>query len=157
MSQSPTSRRRPDRTSLESTRVRAEGADAIGTPHVFQAAFQRDSARVAEMRRATALLLQRAGLPKRLAGDVVLAVSELVTNAVVHGEGDVKLWVRVIDGEVRVSVTDKNPSPAVLKDPDSDRESGRGLHLVAALADAWESLGEETWCEFRFGTGRGAA
>ncbi len=60
----------------------------------------------------------------RWRGLVVLAVSELVTNAVVHGEGEVVLRITVGVDVVRVSVTDHNPAPAVLKEAGPDGESG---------------------------------
>ncbi|MFF1917988.1 hypothetical protein ACFVYE_41935 [Streptomyces sp. NPDC058239] len=67
----------------------------------------------------------------------------------VHGEGEVVLRITVAVDVVRVSVTDHKPAPAVLKEAGHDGESGRGIRLVDAISDAWESNGEETWCEFR--------
>jgi anti-sigma regulatory factor (Ser/Thr protein kinase) len=84
-----------------------------------------------------------------VAGFAVLAVSELITNAVVHGEGEIVLRIAVYVDVVRISVTDHNPAPAVLKEAGPDGESGRGIRLVDAISDAWESCGKETWCEFR--------
>jgi anti-sigma regulatory factor (Ser/Thr protein kinase) len=101
------------------------------------------------MRRIARAFLRRCRVSEPVAGFVVLAVSELVTNAVVHGEGEVVLRITVAVEVVRVSVTDHNPAPAVLKEAGPDGESGRGIRLVDAISDAWESSGEETWCEFR--------
>lgn len=117
--------------------------------HACQAAFLPDLAQVGEMRQTTRAFLRRCRVSKPVAGFVVLAVSELVTNAVVHGEGEVALRIAVSVDVVRVSVTDQNPAPAVLKEAGPDGESGRGIRLVDAISDAWESSGEETWCEFR--------
>ncbi|PSK58436.1 hypothetical protein B0E38_01461 [Streptomyces sp. 111WW2] len=93
--------------------------------------------------------LRRCRTSTPVAEFVVLAVSELVTNAVVHGEGEIVLRITVAVDVVRVSVTDHNPAPAVLKETGRDGESGRGIRLVDAISDAWESNGAETWCEFR--------
>ncbi|MEU8560566.1 ATP-binding protein [Streptomyces cyaneofuscatus] len=112
-------------------------------------AFRPDPRWVSETRSTTAAFLQRAALPEALVSDVVLAVSELVTNAIVHGEGDVCLQVSVESEEVRVSVSDQSPERAVLVQAEGDRESGRGVLLVAAFAQAWGSSGAETWCSFR--------
>lgn len=101
------------------------------------------------MRQTTRAFLGRCRVSKPVVGVVVLAVSELVTNAVVHGEGEVVLRITVAVDVVRVSVTDHNPAPAVLKEAGRDGESGRGIRLVDATSDAWESNGKETWCEFR--------
>jgi serine phosphatase RsbU (regulator of sigma subunit)/anti-sigma regulatory factor (Ser/Thr protein kinase) len=83
----------------------------------------------------------------RLAGDAILVVSELVTNAVVHAGTDVGLVCR-LEAEpetdtcaVVVEVTDRHPSRAPRDGspdtPDETPEYGRGLRLVATLADAW--------------------
>jgi anti-sigma regulatory factor (Ser/Thr protein kinase) len=101
------------------------------------------------MRQTTRAFLQWCHVSKPVAGFAVLAVSELTTNAVVHGEGEIVLRIAVYVDVVRISVTDHNPAPAVLKEAGPDGESGRGIRLVDAISDAWESCGKETWCEFR--------
>ena len=71
--------------------------------------------------------------------DVVLLVSELVTNAVRHASGDRLRLVVTVDARVlRVEVHDPGEGfdlrePA----PDPARPSGWGLFLVAQLADRW--------------------
>ncbi|MFF2650452.1 ATP-binding protein [Streptomyces sp. NPDC058045] len=121
--------------------------------HGFHAAFEPTPVKVAEMRRATAALLQKACLPESLASDVVLAVSELVTNAIVHGDGEVGLHVSVNRERVRVSVSDQSPDEAFLMWAEADCESGRGMNLVAELAAAWgvevTPTGKKVWAELR--------
>lgn len=79
---------------------------------------------------------------------VALVVSELVTNAVVHGRGDVSVDVVVADDGVRVEVADGDPlmSPAR---PAGDGETGRGLLLVSKVAQRWgvrrEPAGKVVW------------
>ncbi|MCZ0997643.1 ATP-binding protein [Streptomyces mirabilis] len=118
-------------------------------PHACQAAFLPDLAQVGEMRQTTRAFLRWCHVSKPVAGFAVLAVSELITNAVVHGEGEIVLRIAVYVDVVRVSVTDHNLAPAVLKEAGPDSESGRGIRLLDAISDAWGSCGEETWCEFR--------
>ncbi|MFE2289854.1 ATP-binding protein [Streptomyces sp. NPDC059452] len=149
MSQSPTQRRQPDSLAPQRERVRSKCEDLPVTAAAFQMAFRPDPRWVSETRRTTAAFLRRAPLPEPLVSDVVLAVSELVTNAIVHGGGDVCLRVSVDSQEVRVSVSDQSPERAVLVHAEDDRESGRGVLLVAAFAQAWGSSGAETWCSFR--------
>lgn len=72
--------------------------------------------------------------------DVVLMVGELVTNAVVHGAGPVRLALRLDGRRLLAEVRDADPAlpalpalPAAAGAPDW-AEAGRGLLLVAALA-----------------------
>jgi anti-sigma regulatory factor (Ser/Thr protein kinase) len=70
--------------------------------------------------------------------DVALLTSELVTNAVRHAAGPVvTLVVSCSRGQVRVDVHDTSCVLPELADVPADAESGRGLHLVASLADEW--------------------
>lgn len=65
----------------------------------------------------------------------VLMTSELVTNAVLHGGGEVRLAVEAGDMRVRVEVgDDERRRPQV---PQSDDEAEGGLIIVDALASAW--------------------
>ncbi|MGR4854466.1 ATP-binding protein [Streptomyces sp. LARHCF252] len=83
---------------------------------------------------------------KPLISDVVLIVSELVTNAISHGCRPTRHSLRLISRpdrtkRLRVEVGDRGggwdglaPCSPV---PDGDRCHGRGLHLVDALAAEW--------------------
>jgi anti-sigma regulatory factor (Ser/Thr protein kinase) len=67
-----------------------------------------------------------------------LLVSELVTNAVLHGAPPITMRVECDVGRgLRVSVTDGNPQPAHVRRTDSAEESGRGIRLVDVISDAW--------------------
>jgi anti-sigma regulatory factor (Ser/Thr protein kinase) len=76
--------------------------------------------------------------------DLRLLVSELVTNSVRHAGQGPEGWVDVrvsTDGRgVRVEVCDPGPGFRQRKRttaPQADRTSGRGLYLVAQIADRW--------------------
>ncbi|EST38073.1 hypothetical protein N566_09395 [Streptomycetaceae bacterium MP113-05] len=77
-----------------------------------------------------------------------LVVAELAVNAVTHGRvpgRDFELRLVLACGTLRVEMTDarderRPPQPGGLPAPDPYAESGRGLHLVEALADRWEVL-----------------
>ncbi|MFH8466017.1 ATP-binding protein [Streptomyces sp. NPDC017991] len=122
----------------------------------FAVAFTPDECRVAHMRKITAAHLRLWRVPKSTAENVILAVSELVTNGIQHGYGAVGLKAICVDGELRVEVTDGNPAPARLAQADDDDLSGRGLFLVAVLAHNWgvSDDGHTTWCAFRLSSGR---
>jgi anti-sigma regulatory factor (Ser/Thr protein kinase) len=73
--------------------------------------------------------------------DLELLVSELVTNAVVHAIGDVEFTICVGADRVRVEVGDANQNPPTLRSPDG--ASGRGLHLIDAVASRWGVVGRD--------------
>lgn len=68
-----------------------------------------------------------------------LVVTELVANAVVHGRGTrIAFRVEADDGRVRVEVENRCWTARPRRRLAShSRPSGRGLTLVAALADDW--------------------
>ena len=83
--------------------------------------------------------------------DVPLLVSELVTNAVRHAQGDVALSLRLEPDRVRVAVTDTSDALPVVGDLDTARTGGWGLHIVERLASRWgletQPDGKTVWCE----------
>ncbi|OEU87182.1 ATPase [Streptomyces abyssalis] len=89
--------------------------------------------------------------------DVTLCVSELATNAVVHGVPPgrgfrVLVWLDH-DGLCRVEVHDSGPGWPQIPEVDDELEAGgRGLRLVAELADKWgverRDPGKIVWVEF---------
>ncbi|MEU7660696.1 ATP-binding SpoIIE family protein phosphatase [Streptomyces lincolnensis] len=85
-------------------------------------------------------------LTDRLIGDGVVVLSELVTNAVVHAGTDIEVDCRLEPGTgaLVVEVLDHHPSRAprdTAGEPSYETpgapEYGRGLRLVAALAESW--------------------
>ncbi|MEV7618243.1 ATP-binding protein [Streptomyces sp. NPDC089799] len=82
--------------------------------------------------------------------DVLLCVSELAANALRHGVPPGRGYrVRLLayeDGGVRVEVHDSGPGLSRIR-----VGAGRGLAIVAAVADRWgavpRSPGKVVWCE----------
>ena len=72
------------------------------------------------------------------AADATLALSELATNALHHGLGEVVVRGSIDeDGAVQLSVTDSGDELPAIQPVDPDRIGGLGLQIVERLATAW--------------------
>lgn len=68
--------------------------------------------------------------------NAVLAVSELVTNAVKHGLPPVGLRMSRRSSQLRVDVSDSRPDAVPSsRRPVDTKESGRGLAVISAVSD----------------------
>jgi anti-sigma regulatory factor (Ser/Thr protein kinase) len=82
--------------------------------------------------------VRTAGLSAKRAADVVLAVSELATNSVLHGggSGTLRVWWDADDFVCEIHDGGEFHAPLVGRERPTDRdESGRGLWLVNHLCD----------------------
>jgi anti-sigma regulatory factor (Ser/Thr protein kinase) len=99
--------------------------------------------------RARELLREHAdGLDRDRLDTAVLLISELVTNAVLHGSGEIRLTIDVEGRDARFAVCDEgHGKPAVRPEPGPD--GGWGLRLVGQLARRWGVREERTqvWFE----------
>ena len=86
-------------------------------------------------------------------GVVNLLANELVSNAVVHVGGPPTIRMTRSAASVRVEVEDTSGAVPVLEEPDDTAEHGRGLLLVASMADEWgydlKADGKSVWFELR--------
>jgi anti-sigma regulatory factor (Ser/Thr protein kinase) len=87
------------------------------------------------------------------ADDIVLAASELVTNALLYVEGPCRLRGWLVGGAVHIEVSDRGPIdlPAFAPAVPSARD-GRGLSIVDQLVTRWDvqihdGLGKTVWFE----------
>ena len=69
--------------------------------------------------------------------NAVLLTSELVTNALRHGTGSVRVGCDADRATVRIEIGDSSRRRPTVRAADPDDESGRGMLLVDALASAW--------------------
>ncbi|MEV5365002.1 SpoIIE family protein phosphatase [Streptomyces cellulosae] len=109
-----------------------------------------DPAVVADARRTTQDQLSRWGLDEELKFTTELLVSELLTNAIRHASGRVRL--RLIRERTLVcEVLDGGASAPHLRHPRAMDEGGRGLLLVSQLAERWGTRfvpdGKIIWAE----------
>ncbi|MFJ3927736.1 ATP-binding protein [Streptomyces sp. NPDC090022] len=117
--------------------------------------YPRSRQTVGAAREFTAVTLDAWGVTSRR-DEMLLCVSELATNALLHGVPPgrgYRLRLLRFEGVVRVEVHDSGGGlPRVGAGAGASDEHGRGLLLVAAVADAWgvgaRSPGKVVWCEF---------
>lgn len=126
-------------------------------------AFPRKASSAAEARAATRGFL--ASLPDRPEGSAppgrvdeeaaVLAVSELVSNAVLHADarpGEIELRLEAHGALLHIEVEDSDPRPPVVGPGAPEKDRGRGLLIVDRLAARWgwrpvPENGKAVWCD----------
>lgn len=110
-----------------------------------------DASAPARARQFVAAVLEGGEGREDLIEVAVLLTSELVTNAVVHAGGPVKVGLDRPGARVRVSVSDGSSVAPRLRDAAFDSESGRGIFLVDQLAHSWgvdaHAAGKTVWFE----------
>ncbi|CAL9360641.1 hypothetical protein SUDANB1_00654 [Streptomyces sp. enrichment culture] len=87
---------------------------------------------------------------------VLLVVSELVTNALVHTDGKVRMDLTLVNDRLRVAIADASPrSPVRPTSIGWEATGGRGILLVEALSATWGTLpvsgGKQVWAELVLG------
>ncbi|QDQ11885.1 ATP-binding protein [Streptomyces spectabilis] len=120
-----------------------------------QQRFPRSSASVGGARAFVVRALMEWGLSER-GDDIRLCVSELATNALLHGvppgrEFAVRLTLD--GGSLRIEVRDSGGGSPEARQPDPCAPTGRGLYLVRALADDFgvteHRVGKTVWVAFK--------
>ena len=98
------------------------------------------------------------GWPQVTVDVALILTSELVTNAVRHGGGPIRLDMELTEGVLHVEVYDGSPAvPRRTPASRPDGESGHGLVIVAELASDWgartrtDSPGKVVWFDLRLG------
>jgi len=139
-------------TGKERTEVRVVGDDAtIGVSRLeLQLPHTPESVRRA--RRTITAFLDPSDVPGAVVDDLVLLVSELVTNAVVHAGSPAAVRLDADVERIKVAVADRDATRApTMADPDPASSSGRGVRLVDRLATRWgvepHSEGKVVWFE----------
>ena len=90
-------------------------------------------------------------VPADVAHTAELLVSELVTNAITHGTGTVRLAIDCADHCLSVTVGDDEPAAPQLQPEELMSDGGRGLRMIESLASAWgvkpraQGPGKDVW------------
>ncbi len=89
--------------------------------------------------------------PKVDSDTVALLISEVATNALVHGEGRVRVRLHPTTDGLRVEVHDASPTLPSRRQATPMDEGGRGIALVEALSSGWGAEttddGKTVWFE----------
>ncbi|MFF0294711.1 SpoIIE family protein phosphatase [Kitasatospora sp. NPDC004615] len=132
---------------------------ALPADHVADWDVPADPAAVARVRAAVTRRLDDWGLTEQaFAAELVL--SELITNAIRHASGPIR--VRLLrDRALICEVWDGSATSPHLRHATDTDEGGRGLFLVAQLAERWgtryPASGKVIWAELPIGTPPGGA
>ncbi len=130
--------------------VAKDGHDAPVTSEPYELLADTVPASVARIRRF-AVETSRTTAPAVDADTVALLVSEVATNALVHGAGRVRVRVRPTQLGLRVEVHDENSTLPSRRQATPMDEGGRGIALVDALSAGWGAErtpdGKTVWFE----------
>ncbi len=100
--------------------------------------FERETAEIRRARRLVRTSLLAWGLGAHTDA-FELAASELVTNALVHGDGEIEVRLVAEGDEVRLEVGDEGPrtEPPRPTRPSGPSLGGWGLRLVEEISNSW--------------------
>lgn len=135
-------------------RKRASGNTSVKHVPFAALTLQRGPNVVPEARHfARSVLLHEA---PELLSNAELVVSELVTNAFLHGEPPITLRLGVLPAQLRLEVEDAGVAMPVPLLREGESMTGRGLSLVNTLCSAWgidrrPSGGKLVWAELERG------
>ncbi|MFD0149058.1 SpoIIE family protein phosphatase [Streptomyces sp. NPDC055721] len=150
----PLADRREDDIAVLLLTRRPAGTVAEAPRRTLMTIAQAEPERIAEAREQLRQLLHDWKDEDQL-DSAVLMVSEMVTNVLVHTDGDALLVAEVACGEesrrLRVEVSDQSDELPHKRHPGEMASSGRGLLLMEMLADEWgfdpRGDGKSIWFE----------
>jgi anti-sigma regulatory factor (Ser/Thr protein kinase) len=107
-------------------------------PRIVVGRFDGDTAEIGRARHLVRTTLLAWGLPAH-ADAFELGASELVTNALVHGDGEIELRLIAAADEVRLEVADRGGclAPPRPVRPPPEARGGWGLQLVEEMSNGW--------------------
>lgn len=106
--------------------------------HHLIARFSRQPSEIGRARELVRRSLDSWGLGLGLDAQALeLAVSELVTNALKHGDGGIEVQLSADGPELRLEVADEGAGLPAVRECSDGESGGWGLRLVEELADSW--------------------
>lgn len=107
---------------------------------------------VGRARRFVRRALERWRVAGQVVEQAVLTASELVSNAIKHGEGAVELVIQRMPTAIRIVVWDGSSLPPLVRPPLATGTGGRGMEVVARSSARWgyeiHEAGKSVWAEF---------
>ena len=104
-----------------------------------------------QARDALAGWLDGIGVDGQARSDLLIVVSELVTNAVLHAASAPEVVASFDDGRIRLEVHDSEFAPPIERTADGDDLGGWGLRFVRTMTDGWgwmpTATGKVVWTE----------
>jgi anti-sigma regulatory factor (Ser/Thr protein kinase) len=104
-------------------------------------------------RRALTDYSRRQAIPDNLAESGMLAISELVTKAVLHSHTPILVLADYDQGTLTLAVQDGEATLPTLLPADVEREGGRGVAIIDHLGGTWgirrTVLGKMVWVSLR--------
>ena len=112
------------------------------------------SSQLASVRAQLSRCLESEGIGGRAQDDALLVLSELATNALIHGAPERRVSVSLLDDAAMIRVADGRPDHPDMVRTRLDGSGGAGLRVVSALAQSWgvrdAEHGKEVWARVRF-------
>lgn len=129
-----------DDVAVLAVRVRAaapSGPPSLGRPAVAERKLAPSLCDVGPARIWVDDVLESCGVPMPLRRTVMLLTSEVLTNAVDHGQAPFTATVEVDLKRLRVGVRDSSTVQPELRDPTVTEFGGRGVQFLERLASRW--------------------
>ncbi len=132
----------------------AEVDDGVEMPS-FRVQVGSDLSGVGRVRHEVAAVLEDWGVEGEQQDGVLLSLSELLTNALLHGKAPVEVRLRCGSRSLALEVHDGATVLPRRQRPEPGDEHGRGLQLVSAVSQRWGTrptvTGKAVWCLFELG------
>ena len=127
--------------------------DTVAEPRSMSSSHDPVATVAGQIRRRVRTLLAGWDVRDESIEDALLVVEELVANVLDHARTRFRLVVRMTGDVLHIAVRDRSPREPHIQPFDPHAARGRGLQLVASLAQRWgcehHRDGKTVWAELR--------